>query len=71
MQEYKILHAKNALDHVVVRVLFKQEQPVSVIDHKEGFTYPILGQSSTLGILTIRNPRDGGLYSVFYRQEGL
>lgn len=71
MQDYKVLHAKNALDQLIVRVQFKDELPVSVIDHAEGFAYPILGQSSTLGLLTIRNPKDGVLYSVFYRQEGL
>ena len=71
MQDYKVLHAKNALDQLIVRVLFKDEHPVGVVDHMQGFAYPILGHSSTLGLLTIRNPKDGVLYSVFYRQDGL
>ncbi len=71
MQDYKVLHAKNAQHQLMVRVLFNEEQPVSVLDHMEGFAYPILGHSSKLGLLTIRNPKGGGLYSVFYRQEGL
>lgn len=71
MQDCKVLHAKNALDQLVVRVLFNEGQPVSVLDHAQGFVYPILGHSSKLGLLTIRNPKDGGLYSVFYRKEGM
>lgn len=71
MQDYKVLHATNALDQLIVRVLFHEENPVSVIDHLQGFAYPILGHSNVLGLLTIRNPKNGVLYSVFYRKEGM
>ena len=72
MQNYKILQARNSANNIVVLVTFTENSyPVRVADRLTGFEYPILGVVEMLGLLTIRHPLSGELYSVFYRETGI
>lgn len=72
MQNYKILQAKNSANNIVVLVSFNDNSyPLSVSDRWTGFEYPILSHIEMLGLLTIRHPLSGELYSVFYRETGI
>lgn len=72
MQNYKILQARNCSTHIVVLVSFTDNSyPARVTDRITGFEYPILSVVEMLGLLTIRNPMDGELFSVFYREAGI
>ena len=71
MQDYKVLYAKNALDQIIVRVLFEESRPIAVSEYANGLAYSVIGHIDMLGLLTIRHPKNGVLYSVFYRHESL
>lgn len=72
MENYKMLQARNSNYHIVVLVTFTANHyPTRVTDRITGYEYPILGHIEMLGLITIRNPVDGELFSIFYRETGI
>lgn len=69
MSNIKVLFAKNSTNEISVFVeLDTEQQPIRVTDPSGAIIYEIVGNLQRHRLLTIRNPTDRVLFSIFYGQ---